>query len=277
MSAIYFFLVILGAVVLAGCASNVAPQQVQFGRHALLTGDPAAALGHFQQAAQADPNYIADSLPLRQGVWTYVGKTQYRLGQFAEARNSLTESLKRNSHDFMARLYLGLTLLRLPWSPPPTNAFSLSDITFALNERVSPVRIAALVKDRGVDFGLTVEIERELRKLGANDELIEQLRVSAAARKVPEPDPKARGLLETEQALKALRQWLDEVSQTQAGRFWDPTKSIRSEAAKTLKLLASKKPNLGQIVSSGEWIGQSMEEEIDLVRRDEREQLRPRR
>jgi tetratricopeptide (TPR) repeat protein len=139
---------ILCCGIAAGCAGNQAAIQVQHGRSALLTGDPAAALALFNQAARENPAYVNDATPLRQGVLTYVGKTEYQLGNLAEARSALTESLKRDQNDFMARLYLGLTLLRLPPVPAKTDkSFSVADITFALKEqwkdnsrRLSPSR-----------------------------------------------------------------------------------------------------------------------------------------
>jgi hypothetical protein len=52
--------------------------------------------------------------------------------------------------------------------------------------------------------------------------------------------------------------------------FWDPQREIRSEIEKVLGMLSSKDADRQQLISSAEWIGQRMEEEIDLVRRDER-------
>ena len=51
--------------------------------------------------------------------------------------------------------------------------------------------------------------------------------------------------------------------------FWDPRREIRSAIEKDLEMLSSKYADRQQLISSAEWIGQRMEEEIDLVRRDE--------
>jgi hypothetical protein len=51
--------------------------------------------------------------------------------------------------------------------------------------------------------------------------------------------------------------------------FWDPRREIRSAIEKDLEMLSSKDADRQQLISSAEWIGQRMEEEIDLVRRDE--------
>jgi hypothetical protein len=51
--------------------------------------------------------------------------------------------------------------------------------------------------------------------------------------------------------------------------FWDARGEIRSELQKDLNLLSGKNIDQPQLVSSAEWIGQRMELEIDLVRRDE--------
>jgi tetratricopeptide (TPR) repeat protein len=268
------FSLILFACIIAGCAGTQTTVQVQAGRTALLSGDPASATKYFSQAAQENPNYVNDSSPLKEGIWTYVGRAQYALGQLPEARSALTESLKRNERDFMARLYLGLTLLRLP--NPPAKAeksFSLQDLSFALKEQVSPKRLASLVKERGVSFDFAGDTDRELRKLGADDELMEQVRVAADARKKAEPPPGIQGLRETDRALKEALTWLDDIQQTTQGRFWDPTKKIRTEIGRNLTNIANRKFEVRDLIGGGEWVGKAMEEEVDLVRRDEREQL----
>jgi hypothetical protein len=63
------------------------------------------------------------------------------------------------------------------------------------------------------------------------------------------------------------------MQQAPQGRFWDPTKKIRSEIGRNLANLASRKFELRDLISGGEWVGKAMEEEVDLVRRDEREEL----
>ncbi|MGH7830774.1 MAG: tetratricopeptide repeat protein, partial [Candidatus Binatia bacterium] len=81
-------------------------------RQALLTNKPEEALNYFQQAVQTDPDYVARYGGLQEGVWTYVGRTQYNLGRLSEARESLEKAVSLYPDDPMARLYLGLTLVR---------------------------------------------------------------------------------------------------------------------------------------------------------------------
>jgi tetratricopeptide (TPR) repeat protein len=263
---------ILSAYLFTGCASYQVAGDVQSGRTALLSGDLGSALTHFSQAAQANPDYVNDSSPLKEGVWTYVGRAYYAAGKLPEARNALTDSLRRNENEFMARLYLGLTLLRQQSTVVKAEKpFSAQDISFALKERISPKRVAALIKERGVNFDYTGEIDRELRKQGADDELIAQIK---STKKIE--DTGQQGLRETERALKEMQDWLESMVQTPRGRFWDPGKKIRSEIAKNLAIIANKKTDLRELISGGEWVGKAIEEEVDLARRDEREQLRPR-
>ena len=47
----------------------------------------------------------------RESVWTFIGRAQYYLGQFAEARQSLERSLQANQDEHLARLCLALTLV----------------------------------------------------------------------------------------------------------------------------------------------------------------------
>jgi len=106
----------LGAAVLifllTGCAAYQIAGQVQSGRQALLINKPEEALAYFQQAAQSNPNYILESGLYKEGIWTYVGRSQYNLGRLAEARQSLEKALSIYPDDYLARIYLGLTLLR---------------------------------------------------------------------------------------------------------------------------------------------------------------------
>ncbi len=98
--------------VFVGCASLETASEIQAGRRALLIDDAAAALPHFQRAAELDPNYLTSFTPFKEGVWTYVGRTQYAAGKLSEARADLERALSRYSDDYLARIYLGLTLIR---------------------------------------------------------------------------------------------------------------------------------------------------------------------
>jgi tetratricopeptide (TPR) repeat protein len=98
--------------VLSGCASFQAGSQILAGRQALLTNNPEQALVYFQQVAQTDPNYIYTSGLYREGVWTYLGRAQYATGKLEDGRQSFERALSVYKDDYLARLYLGLTLLR---------------------------------------------------------------------------------------------------------------------------------------------------------------------
>jgi tetratricopeptide (TPR) repeat protein len=100
-------------VFLAGCTSLRAGGELQYGRQALLAGNSEAALGYFQSAANRDPNYIyATGSSPKQGVWSYVGRSEYLTGRFPDARKNLERALSANRQEDIARLYLGLTLAR---------------------------------------------------------------------------------------------------------------------------------------------------------------------
>src|SRR5262245_9941494 len=182
--------------ILAGCAAYQMAGQVQSGRQALLINKPEDALGYFQQVAHTNPDYIFQSGTYREGIWTYIGRSQYSLGRLPEARQSLEKALSVYPDDYLARIYLGLTLLRT-----------------------------------GED---------------------------------------ARGLKELDTGMKGLYDWLEYMNRTMPNTaFWDPRREIRSVIEKDLAMLSSKDADRQQLVSSAEWIGQKMEEEIDLVRRDQ--------
>jgi tetratricopeptide (TPR) repeat protein len=99
-------------LLLAGCAALQVGGQFQSGRQALLRNDPEQALAYFVEVAKQDPNYVYQSMYFREGIWTYVGRTQYQLGMLKEARQSLERALAQDPNDELARLYLGATLMR---------------------------------------------------------------------------------------------------------------------------------------------------------------------
>jgi hypothetical protein len=100
-------------VFLAGCTSLWSGGEVQSGRQALLEGKNEAALGYFYSAAQRDPNYVyATGSSPKQGVWSYVGRSEYLTGRIPQARQTLERAISANREEDIARLYLGLTLAR---------------------------------------------------------------------------------------------------------------------------------------------------------------------
>lgn len=96
---------------LSGCASFRVGSEVTAGRRAFLTGNNEAALSYFQSAAQQDPNYVYGTA-LRQGIWSYVGRSEYATGRLPQARQALERALSANRDEDIARLYFGLTLAR---------------------------------------------------------------------------------------------------------------------------------------------------------------------
>jgi len=105
----FFFVVIF----LSGCASMQTATEVNSGRQAYIIGNNEVANAYFRSAAQRDPNYIYGTA-LRQGIWSYVGRTEYATGRFPQAREALDRALSANKDEniAIARLYLGLTLAR---------------------------------------------------------------------------------------------------------------------------------------------------------------------
>ena len=108
----YFIAGLSLSVLLSACAAVRGGGDVDRGRQDLLAGNNQAALGYFQQAEQTDPNYMYGT-ELREGVASFLGRSQYLSGNYAQARQTLEKALSRHRSDNLARLYLGLTLYRL--------------------------------------------------------------------------------------------------------------------------------------------------------------------
>jgi tetratricopeptide (TPR) repeat protein len=105
----YAFAAVL--VLISACASLQVGSDVNYGRQAFLTGNNEAAVSYFQRAAKTNPDYVYGTA-LRQGIWSYVGRSEYASGRLPQARQSLERALAANRQEDIARLYLGLTIAR---------------------------------------------------------------------------------------------------------------------------------------------------------------------
>jgi tetratricopeptide (TPR) repeat protein len=112
MKVTQFLALLSSSALLCACAAIKGGTEVDDGRNALLAGNYKAAAGYFQQAEQTDPNFMYGT-ELREGVGSYLGRSQYLTGDYAQARQTLEKALSRHKSDNLARLYLGLTLYRL--------------------------------------------------------------------------------------------------------------------------------------------------------------------
>jgi len=101
----FLFLFLLG-----GCATLEVAREVQSGRRAMQLGDSRAALGHFESAAQVNPDYISNFTLLNIGIWSYVGMAQYSEGEQAKALASFKQAKQRHREDQFARVFLGLVM-----------------------------------------------------------------------------------------------------------------------------------------------------------------------
>jgi tetratricopeptide (TPR) repeat protein len=264
---------------LSACSAFNIQGQFASGRQALIRGDAETALRHFQRVAEQDSTYQIASAAFRQSIWTYLGRAQYNLGKYSDAKETFEKALDYSSEDQIARLYLGLTLLRHPIATVPNNPFTLKDVSYALTEGVAPKRIIALVAERGISFDLTKETESQLKRSGADAVLLDEIRKIAAEnakRRKAAADP-AQGAKHITAALTALRSDLDSaIYNSPQGRFWDPSGEIRKQIETGLLLTASREPDGTKIISTGEWIGLRLEQEIDSARRDDENEQRRR-
>lgn len=112
MNRIIAWLGVTVLLLITGCAAVQTGGDVVKGRGALFAGRTEEALGYFQRAAETNPDYVTGFTVFREGVWAYVGRANYELKNYAEARRALETAIARHSDDSMAHLYLGLTLAR---------------------------------------------------------------------------------------------------------------------------------------------------------------------
>jgi tetratricopeptide (TPR) repeat protein len=70
--------------------------------------------------------------------------------------------------------------------------------------------------------------------------------------------------------LQGLHDWFEYTKRNSFyGQFWDPSRVISSEIDADLAMISNRDIDWPKIITSGEWVGKKMEEEIDLARRDE--------
>ncbi len=105
-------LTLCSLLLLSGCGHLQVTRDVQTGRHALLAGKHSEALLHFRRAADLEPDYLLDFSLLDEGIWTYLGRAYYAMGNLPEARQALERARSRYEEDHLAKLYLGLVLAR---------------------------------------------------------------------------------------------------------------------------------------------------------------------
>ena len=268
-------LIAVALLALSGCAGFESAGEFTRGRLALVRGDPNGALGNFQSIASAEPQFIARNGPLWETIWTYIGRAHYQSGKYPEAKDALEKALAQQKGDHMGRLYLGLTLARLPVAPAKSTGFSVQDIIFALREGIESERVAALARERGVAFDLSREAEGQLKKAGADARLLDEIKKIRAEAAGKNETQTARAAKELLAALAGLRDDLDTfLANSLQGRFWDPGGELRKEIRNGIALLSARDQDWKKIIVNGEWLGQKLEEEIDRAREDESRSFR---
>ncbi len=105
LSSVFFLLIFAGS-----CATIRVSTEVQSGRSALKLGQPKEALTQFEAAAAQDPNYTTRFTLLTTGIWTYVGRAYYEIGEKEKALASLKRAKDSSSNDYVGRIYLGLVM-----------------------------------------------------------------------------------------------------------------------------------------------------------------------
>ena len=87
-------------------------------------------------------------------------------------------------------------------------------------------------------------------------------------------DDRGGGLREIESGMKGIYDQLEHINDyTHFGKFWDPRREIRSEIQSSLKMISGKDDDLKKLTESGEWVGITLEAEVERARRDELDDL----
>ena len=164
----------LSAVIyLSGCSA--VGGDVQAGRNALQTGHADTAIGYLARAADVEPNYKTPHR-IPEGVLTFLGRAYLETGKNREARQTLEKAVSLDQDDPLARLYLGVALLRTGQSKRGRMEVELGlqriDATL---ERIAGDRVFGFFWDPGM------QIRNDIRKTLA-DKLNDEALASAGLR-----------------------------------------------------------------------------------------------
>jgi hypothetical protein len=82
---------------------------------------------------------------------------------------------------------------------------------------------------------------------------------------------RTKGLKEIENGMTGIYNLIESIVDRKvgAGEYWDPNREIRSEIQSDLAMIDGKEINWEKLISSCEWVGQKMEEEVDRATKDE--------
>jgi hypothetical protein len=112
MKVIRFLSWLLLSVLLSACAVVTTAGDIAQGRQAMLEGNYQLALDYFWTGDQVDPNYTYGA-ELREGVLSFLGRAPIPHRELCTSASDLGKNLSYHRSDNVARLYLGLTLVRL--------------------------------------------------------------------------------------------------------------------------------------------------------------------
>jgi tetratricopeptide (TPR) repeat protein len=85
-----------------------------------------------------------------------------------------------------------------------------------------------------------------------------------------------RGLKEIEGGMRGINRWLDHVNEAfrfSFGQYWDPGRDIRSAIQSDLAMIDGKDLDWQRLIANTEWLGIRMEEESDLARKQEAQEM----
>jgi len=94
-----------------GCAALQVSQDAAAGRLALQTQRPQDAVGYLRRATEVNSDYKIPNA-VQPSALALLGRAQYEVGNFSEARSVLERALNRDKNDITAQLYLGLALIK---------------------------------------------------------------------------------------------------------------------------------------------------------------------
>ena len=84
----------------------------------------------------------------------------------------------------------------------------------------------------------------------------------------------AQGVKEIEAGMKGIHDWLEYTERTRPFEaYWDPARVIRKTVEKDLAGDAGREVGRDQLIADAEWMGKRLEEEVEYVRRDRRQEF----
>lgn len=199
------------------------------------------------------------------------GKSSYRVFHFAATLGLLVVLSGCVAFRVAGEVQRGRTELKYGNTEQALHHFQRAaelDADYVLNYSLLAQGIWTYTGRAYYEAGNLSEARRALERarLRHDDDYLAKLYLGLVLARSGEP---TEALGEIAAALTGLSNWLEYIGQYHSdGRYWDPGRKIGSEIQRQIDLIEAKDFTWQEVITSAEWLGKELENEMDEVRRE---------